>query len=82
MTPVFLMRIHSVPKIAPELPKLTMLTPGGNVPDAKLQVTEPSDLEGAPARPGEIDQKRPEQQKKDRERGIRRLLRAIFGDGH
>ena len=61
---------------------LCPLHSGSGEPSPFWRDNEPSDLEGAPARPGEIDQKRPEQQKKDRERGIRRLLRAIFGDGH
>jgi len=61
---------------------LCPLHSGSGEPSPFWRDSEPSDLEGAPTTTGEIDQKRPEQQKKDRDRGIRRLLRVIFGDGH
>src|SRR5437867_9810960 len=61
---------------------LCPLHSGRGEPSPFWRDNEPADLEGAPTGPGCIDQKRPEQQKKDRERGIRRLLRVIFGDGH
>jgi len=47
-----------------------------------LQFPPPMEPESGPAIPIQPDQNRTEQQKKEKERGIKRLLRAIFGDGH
>jgi penicillin-binding protein 1B len=61
---------------------LCPLHSGSGEPSPFWRDNEPSTMEGAPTTTGEIDPKRPEQQKKERDRGIRRLLRVIFGDGH
>jgi hypothetical protein len=56
----------------------------GGEPSPTWQMPEPMQPESAPNFPNEDNQQnRTDQRKqKDREKGIRRLLRAIFGDGH
>jgi hypothetical protein len=54
----------------------------GGEPSPMWQMPESIQTDGAPASPSDNQRNRPDQQKKDRDRGIRRLLRAIFGDGH
>jgi penicillin-binding protein 1B len=61
---------------------LCPLHSGSGEPSPFWRDSEPTTTEGTPNLNGEIDPKQPEQQKKDKDRGIRRLLRVIFGDGH
>ncbi|PYQ59243.1 MAG: hypothetical protein DMF58_12435 [Acidobacteria bacterium] len=56
-------------------------SPGGE-PSPFWQPQEPMQTEGPPIAPDQTQQNQAGQQKRERDRGIRRLLRAIFGDGH
>jgi len=54
----------------------------GGEPSPLWQMPNSIQTEGTPDNPNDNQRNRTDQQKKDRDRGIRRLLRAIFGDGH
>jgi len=54
----------------------------GGEPSPLWQMPNSIQTEGTPDNPNDNRRNRTDQQKKDRDRGIRRLLRAIFGDGH